>query len=185
RATFTIYDVVKTIFLIGSKEIIGRKVLSKELGVGEGGKRNVLSRLERRGIIRSSRRGHYLTDYGMRIYSKLKTTISLFDNVKFKSMRVWRTCSGVLIKGKADKISSGLEQREVAVREGACGAITVVCRDNKLIFPGSGEFREYKRFLEEIREIFKPEDGDVIIIAGGNTVREARTGAVSAAFTLI
>ncbi|MEM0049178.1 MAG: DUF4443 domain-containing protein [Candidatus Bathyarchaeia archaeon] len=60
-----------------------------------------------------------------------------------------------------------MEQRDAVVSSGAKGAITLVCKDNKVIIPGVNADlkRDYPAAFEEIMRLMEPEDGNVIIIS--------------------
>lgn len=185
RVKFTAYDLLKIVLLIGSRGTVGRRILSRELGIGEGVIRTILSRLKERGYVEMSRDGYRLTEKGKNVYLKLKENLRIIDAIKLKSMRIWKTYSGVLIRGRANRVLNGVEQRDAAIKGGADGAITVKCSEDKLSMPGLEEYDEYWELLDEVKSIFKPDNGDVIIIVGGKTRRAVRIGVINAALTLL
>jgi hypothetical protein len=91
------------------------------------------------------------------------------------------------VKGTANRVKSGIEQRDAAVRAGADGAITLVVKQGKLVMPSAAELvkRRQENVARKIQEEFRPQENDVIIIAGANSQQNAEQGARAAAWTLI
>ncbi|MGB9622939.1 MAG: hypothetical protein ACPL07_03740, partial [Candidatus Bathyarchaeia archaeon] len=67
--------VLKAIEIIGSLAGIGRKMLSKELGLGEGTVRTLVKRLKDEGILESSRGGMFLTGLGEKLLGDLHKSL--------------------------------------------------------------------------------------------------------------
>ncbi|MFN4132989.1 MAG: DUF4443 domain-containing protein [Candidatus Hadarchaeales archaeon] len=150
---------------------IGRKHLARELKIGEGSIRTILNRLEKGGLIRSSRGGHSLTPAGKRELEK-----EVFVRVMAKGLTVGKVNVATLIKGGAKKVKLGLEERDEAIKVGAKGATVLIFKKGKLIFPGN--FVEIDpETREEIISALHPADGDLIIIGTGDDVYSAEAGA--------
>jgi hypothetical protein len=77
----------------------------------------------------------------------------------------------------------GCEQRDEAVRAGAVGATTLVVDEGRIVFPGDVEFPE-QTLVAPLRNYFRMDDGDVIIIGSAFTYDAAERGAVTAALSL-
>jgi len=93
----------------------------------------------------------------------------------------------VLIKGCAEKVGSGMEQRDVAVAAGAKGAVILLFKNNKLVIPGvsANVEEDYPIAFRKIVHLMNPEENDVIIISGADTLRKAEYGAIASAWSLI
>ncbi|MBA3043514.1 DUF4443 domain-containing protein, partial [archaeon] len=94
---------------------------------------------------------------------------------------------GAFIRKKAHKISSGIEQRDAAIKAGAVGATTIICKKKKLVFPVANYSFETKEpvLAESLHSKFMPEDNDVIIIGSANSLKMAEEGALAAALELV
>jgi predicted transcriptional regulator len=177
---FSSYHIWKAYDIINKKGPIGRKALSKELGVGEGSTRTVLDKLVKEGSVENTRRGSVLTESGKKrfesfdIYARRvdmgDLTLSAFD------------CA-VLIKGMAHLIALGCDQRDEAVRAGAMGATTLVLREKKLSFPGDTDHPSQEQ-LKPLFKAFRIEENDVIIMGSALSYEAAERGAVTAALAL-
>lgn len=109
------------------------------------------------------------------------------SKVSHSSVTVGAHNFGILVKGAANRIKSGIEQRDAAVRAGADGAVTFVIKHGELVMPPPAEsmMRGQENAAKKIQEIFQPQENDAVIIAGADTERNAEEGARAAAWTLI
>ncbi|MHA1722620.1 MAG: DUF4443 domain-containing protein [Candidatus Baldrarchaeia archaeon] len=180
------YHILLTLFLLyKSEKPVGRYVLMERLGIGEASTRTLLKFLTNLGLIRSvNRKGHTLTDLGKMVTTKIVEKIVEIKEVKgLKNITLGPVNVACHIKNTAHLIKDGLKQRDAAIMAGAKGATTLIVHSGKITFP-----KEDVKISEENEEIlnnlFDLEDGDVIVIGTGNTLREAENGAVAAALTL-
>jgi len=92
----------------------------------------------------------------------------------------------VLVRGKANQIGLGIEQRDSAIKAGAEGATTVVVAGNKLVVPPDYCLdAERPKISRELRNVFDPAESDVIIIGTATDYERAEDGALAAAFELL
>lgn len=169
--------------LIGSGLGIGRQKLSKELRLGEGIVRTMIRRLKGYGLVEASREGMRLTSKGTEIFKELEERF-LTCEFPETSITVGSKNYAVLVKGAAEKVSRGVEQRDAALIAGARGATTLVYKGDQLQMPG------VELELDSLTEDFvlsnlKPCDGDVILIGSADTLFDAEIGAKSAALKLL
>ncbi|MCS7131480.1 MAG: winged helix-turn-helix transcriptional regulator [Hadesarchaea archaeon] len=176
---FAEWQVRKALEIIAERGRIGRKELARELGTGEGSVRTILERLERRGLITSSRRGHSITAKGRRELGK----VSRYVRVDAGDLTVGDVDVATIVRGAAAMVKQGIEQRDEAIKAGADGATVLVLKDGKLQFP-DGFFEVPHEVGELLIEIFKPKEGDVVIIGTGKDELRAEAGARAAARTL-
>jgi len=177
---FSVFHIWKAYDIIDRKGPIGRKALSKELGVGEGSTRTVIDKLLREGNIENTRKGAILTESGRKRFET-------FD-IKVKRTEMGKLTIGpfdcaVQIRSMAHLIALGCDQRDEAVRAGAMGATTLVCKEGKLVFPDGGEHLDLE-LLSPIYDQFDICENDVFIIGSGSTYDDAEKGAVTAALAL-
>jgi DNA-binding PadR family transcriptional regulator len=165
--------------LIGKHGRIGRKDLANELRIGEGSIRTVLNQLKKRGLITSSRGGHALTTKGRRALGKPLE----FVEIDAGDMTVGEVDVATVVRGAANRVKKGIEQRDEAIKAGAAGATVLVFKNGKLQFPD--RFIEIGKILSEtIVKTLRPQEEDAIVIGSADDVVRAESGARAAARTL-
>ncbi len=177
---FSLFHVWKTYDIINEKGPIGRKALAQTLGIGEGSTRTILDKMIREGSVDNTKLGAVLTDRGLKQFRNAGITAA---PVKIEGLTISTQDCAVLVKGMADHIGTGYEQRDEAVRAGAVGATTLVARNGKLLFPGDHIEPDQVR-LAPIRSAFSVEENDVVIVGTANSYEVAEKGAVSASLSL-
>jgi predicted transcriptional regulator len=166
---------------------IGRIKLSRCLKLGEGATRTLIEHLRASNLIEIVGGGCKLTRMGLSILNELNSKITGGAKVAKSPITVGAHNFGVLVRNAAHKVRYGIEQRDAAVRVGSTGATTIVFKNNKLSAPSLSEdlSKDWPKVADEILEIFKPKENDVILICGADTEEEAEKGAKAAAWTLI
>lgn len=162
--------------LIAERKRLGRKQLARELGVGEGSVRTILDRLKKQGLITSSRGGHSITEKGRRELGKAFKCAQIDAG----DLTVGEVDVATIVRNAAAKLKRGIEQRDEAIKAGADGATVLVFRAGKLQFP-DGFLEVNKEISTELKKIFKPREGDVIIIGTAGDAAKAEAGAMAAA----
>jgi DNA-binding PadR family transcriptional regulator len=165
--------------IIAERGRVGRKQLARELGIGEGSVRTILRRLETRGLITSSRGGHSITAKGRRELGRT----SGYVRVDAGDLTVGEVDVATIVKGAAAMVRRGIEQRDEAIKAGADGATVLIFKEGKLQFP-DGFLEVPQEVGKMLIEIFKPKEGDVIIIGSAKDEFTAEVGARAAARTL-
>jgi hypothetical protein len=184
KPEFEVTDVVKLFFLLGEGAPRGRKSLSKELELGEGSVRTMLSRLQEGGFVKMERGGCRLTESGASIYRELARMLTQPKPVDAGPLSQGACNYSILVRGSAVKIRSGLEQRDAAVRAGAKGATTLIYVAGRFLLPGVDvdvEKAYPSGFWKTLRDLLNPRDGDSIIIVGADSAKAAERGALTAA----
>jgi predicted transcriptional regulator len=177
---FALFHVWKTYDIINEKGPIGRKALSQTLGIGEGSTRTILDKMIREGSVENTKLGAVLTDRGIKQFRNSGITAA---PVKIEGLTISAQDCAVLVKGMADRIGTGYEQRDEAVRAGAVGATTLISKEGKLLFPGDKSEPDQVR-LAPIKSAFSIEENDVVIVGTANSYEVAEKGAVTAALSL-
>jgi len=177
---FSLYHVWKTYDIIGSHGPVGRKGLSQALGIGEGSTRTILDKMIREGSVENTKKGAVLTDRGRKLF---RNSGVIASPINIPGLTIASQDCAVLAKGMADRIGTGYEQRDEAVRAGAAGATTLVFKGGLLRFPGDPEPPEQDRFAP-IRSLFALEENDAVIIGTAYSFEAAEKGAVTAALSL-
>jgi len=181
RASYSIVDIVKVLFLLSEKPI-GRHQLMKEMGLGEAPTKTLIKRLKKNNLIKRTTRGSVLTKKGTLLVSKILNNISKPVEIRVDEYTVGKHNFAVLVKKASSKIKSGIEQRDEAIKIGADGATTLVCKNDKLTFPGCD--RKVIDLEKVLRKNFKIENKDVIVIGSGPTRKKAEEASIIVALSL-
>jgi hypothetical protein len=165
-------------------EPLGRKTLSRILRVTEGAVRSMVSKLEEQGYVNVDRTGVRVTSEGiLELQRRLeKIRIKSIKDFPHEELNIGPSSVAILISGIAAKVTSGLEERDQAVRAGASGAVTITYSSGVYKMPGVyGNLEvEAPNWYRAISDTFKPEDESCIVVVFG----ENRWVAVEAAFTV-
>jgi len=127
------------------------------------------------------------TRSGLSILNQIDAKLGRRTNVSKSSITIGAHNFGILVRGAANKVRSGIEQRDAAVRAGAAGAVTLVLKRGELVMPppAGSTMKEWPRIAEQFVQTFQPRENDVIIIAGADSEQNAEQGARAAAWTLM
>jgi predicted transcriptional regulator len=179
--------VVKALEIIGKHGTVGRIRLSKEMGLGEGTTRTLLKHLKNEGITESSRSGISFSDEGKKLFSDLQSKLSEGVEVPSSPLTVGAFNIAVLVRDASDGITSGMEQRDIAIKCGASGATTMVFSGNKLSIPTSEQnvSKIVPMLHDELLTKLNPNQRDVIIVGSGENKNLAEIGAKMAALKLL
>jgi predicted transcriptional regulator len=174
--------IVKALMII-SRKPVGRASLAKALGLGEGSIRTLIKHLERAGIIETSHEGIVLTRSGQKLVYSIKSRISEIIDIPKSALTVGASNVAVLVKGVADSVKSGLEQRDAAIKVGAQGATTLIFSNERLAMPLTNEdvFKELPKVRDTIISKLTPKEDDIVIIGSAGDKLTAQLGAIAAA----
>ncbi|MEM2890225.1 MAG: DUF4443 domain-containing protein [Candidatus Hadarchaeum sp.] len=176
---FSQIHVQLTLELISKHKRIGRKQLTRKLGIGEGSTRTILDHLKNEGLITSSKGGHSLTEKGKTLLREPQP----FVPVEAGDLAVGKVNVATVVRGAANRVKLGIEQRDEAIKVGANGATVLVFKGGKLRILG-GFVGIKKEVSEKIIKTLHLNEGDVVIIGAGKDLLTAEAGARAAARTL-
>lgn len=185
--SFGEHQILKALMVIGEGEI-GRGKLSKRLGMGEGAVRTLIKRMVLRGLVKTSARGCRLTRKGERIYKAMKEVMPSSIRVPKSGLSIDEENFALLVKGGGKMVTSGITERDEAIKAGATGATTLVFEKEKFLMPriSNNCERDHPDLIWKIlREKLAPEDGDVIIIGSAKDLKGAEYGAIGAAISML
>lgn len=184
--SFSQAHLVRALLMLSSGRV-GRKNLVKILGVGEGSVRTIIKRLKGEGLIKSSKQGHELTQKGKETVENYLNKFSMPGEFKADdlSLHPGEESSSVIVYGAADRISNGLEQRDIARDAGATSIAILLYKEGILEFP-TPEAR-LSQFPDSEKELEKMElrEGDIVVISFGKSRASAENGAVAVALQLM
>ena len=180
---YTAAHVLKALELIGACSGVGRQQLARELRLGEGTARTLVRRLRGEGLLEVSRGGMTLSGSGRRILSDV-TILMAYAEVQEAVVTVGPRNYAVLVRGAADHIRLGVEQRDAALMAGAGGATTLLYDCAQFHMPSS-EVELDPSLNRYLVDRLKPENGDVVIIGTAEDLTSAEIGARTAALELL
>lgn len=187
QPSFTVFDLVTAIELIAKEGPIGRGRLAEELDLGGGAIRTLIKRLMESGLIDTSKLGCSLTQKGNKVWNEIREIIPQKVRLPENDLTFAVHNVAVLVKGRADRVRDGLEQRDATVAAGAKGATTLIHKDKKLIVPQVSQdlAMDFPEAFKQITEKMRIEENDVIVIGSADAPKRAEYGALAAAWTLI
>lgn len=184
-AAFSIPQILRTLELVAEKPV-GRNTLAQRLAVGEGVARTIINRLKNAGLIDTSKAGCTLTKKGSKLwhdYQSIVKSVSIEKNeIVINHFNV-----AVLVRKKAHRLKSGIEQRDAAIVAGAGNATTIAMKESHLVIPfvSNDVSKDFPRAARQIISLLNPEGGDVVIVVGADSSEKALFGAMAAAWVFI
>ena len=184
--TFSMFHIFFALELMAQKPI-GRNKLAENLNVGEGAIRTIVSRLRESGLIVTAKAGCLLTKMGEETWKKFEELFPKRTEIEQTELTNSRYNYAFLVKNSGHKIRSGIEQRDAAIMGGAQRAIAIVSKKGHLVIDSVSNSieKEFQDAAAKILKNIRPQDNDVIIIAGAETFVKAKRGAFAAAWVLI
>lgn len=184
--SFDMAHVFKTMQMMETGKM-SRSKLVQEMGLGEGSIKTLVKHLKMNGLIENSNAGMWLTGKGRTVYMKLCAVIPSETDIPKCSIVLGRFNHAILIRGFAYSVRTGIEQRDIAIKNGSIGATTLTFRDRKLTMPNKSQdaLRKEPKIYNLIMSHLKPEDEDVIIITSADDKKTAEMSAKSTALQII
>ena len=184
--TFSMFHIFYALELMAEKPI-GRTKLAEKLNVGEGAIRTIISRLKDAGLIVTSKEGCNLTDKGLSVWEKFVEAFPKRIKIEKTPLTTSEYNYAFLVKNKGHKVKSGIDQRDAAIIGGARRAVAIVSKNGHLIIESVSNSieKDFPEAANKILKDLKPEDNDVIIIAGADDPLKAKRGAFAASWVLL
>lgn len=179
--------IFKVLQVVYHNKKASRALLISELGLGEGSIKTLVKHMKMSDLVSTSKAGMTLTNKGSALYSKLIEAIPAEIDIRECSITIGRSNHAILVKGLAEDVGSGIEQRDAAIKIGALGATTLVFRGNKLFTSDTSYDIPIKdqKLTVDVIERLRPENGDVVIIATADNGKVADLAAKRAALETI
>ena len=189
---FSCAHIIMALLRLQNEPNLGRYILQEMLDLTEASVRSLLKLLKRHELIQVNprRKGHSLSSSGDIFVQGITDKIISLSSVQLPTLvPEGKISAGFVVKAASYLVTSGIEQRDDAIRRGALGAITLIVDGSKIRFPRaeSDMTNSAKNDLEELQKdtMDYTEHGDVIVIGWGNTRVEAEVGALGAAIKLV
>ena len=184
--TFSMFHIFYALELMAEKPI-GRTKLAEKLSVGEGAIRTIINRLKDAGLIVTSKEGCNLTDKGLGIWKNFAEVFPKRVAIEKTPLTTSEYNYAFLVKNSGHRVKSGIDQRDAAIMGGARRAVVIVSQNGHLIIESVSNSieKDFPEAANKILKNLKPEDNDVIIIAGADDPIKAKRGAFAASWVLL
>ena len=184
--TFSMFHIFYALELMAEKPI-GRTKLAEKLNVGEGAIRTIISRLKDAGLIVTSKEGCNLTDKGLSVWKNFAEVFPKRVKIEKTPLTTSEYNYAFLVKNRGHKVKSGIDQRDAAIMGGARRAVVIVSKNGHLVIESVSNSieKDFPEAANKILKDLKPEDNDVIIIAGADDPIKAKRGAFAASWVLL
>ncbi len=186
NTTFTVFHIFYALELM-SEKTIGRNKLAGKLNVGEGAIRTIISRLVDAGLISTSKEGCSLTAKGLHVWKQFAEAFPYRVEIPKTELTTSDYNYAFLVKNSGHKVQSGIDQRDAAIIAGARRALVIISKGGHLGIESVSDSieKEFPKAASQILKGLKPEDNDVIVLAGGDTLLKAKRGAFAAGWSLL
>ncbi|AEK73775.1 hypothetical protein GQS_09405 [Thermococcus sp. 4557] len=176
---FTLEDAVAVLFML--RNPTGRKAISEVLELGEGSVRTLLKKLGNLEVIESTQRGHSLNGRGMGLLEGISRH---FSEVRRIGEIDGHPAFALTVREPGEFKS--IELRDEAIRFFAKGAMILVVRNGEPVFPEDGRplSETMPELAERIKEVFRLEDGELVVVTWAEKEADAMKSAYHAALSL-
>jgi predicted transcriptional regulator len=184
--TFSLFHILNAIEIM-AKQPIGRGMLAENLKVGEGAIRTIINRLQKAGLIATSKAGCVFTKKGLSLWKEYKSIFKEKIEIGKNELTLAEYNFAILVKNHAHKVKSGIEQRDAAVMAGAKSATTLLFKGQRLLIPSvsNNVAKDFPKAANQILKLLKPEENDAIIIVSASSPEKAQYGTLAAAWALL
>jgi uncharacterized protein DUF4443/CggR-like protein len=176
------------LYLINEHAPLGRYDLADQIHENQGVIRGLLERLLEHHLIDSSKAGARITNEGK---SALMSFLNGHRIVELKKLQIpalvrARYTFGSYLKQAGSRASRVIELRDIAVRIGALGAMTIHCTKDGLTIPPDNESlnRLYPETAAILENEFHPKAGDVILVAFAEDEYAALAGVLAVSLSV-
>lgn len=181
--TFSIPHVFKALQLLQLDKFVSRSKLSKELHLGEGAIKTLILHLKDAKMVDTTKSGTYLTSKGKKFSENLSKVITNECKLNKSKIAQGKYNHAIILKNYANAIKTGIEQRDFAILYGSSGCITLLYKNNKIIFPGEDRdcLEDDPTTRKKLYDNLCPGEGDVIIISSSDDSFVAEVSAKNSA----
>lgn len=182
---FSSFDLIRAVYLIKTLKCISRRQLSEHLEIGEGSTRTLVDSLREANIVKVSLAGCELSSYGTREVNAVFSTFEPVGHLPASNLTFGNESYCIIARSAANKIASGITQRDAALLAGASGATVLIYRNGGFSFPqvDKGACVD-DSLIVALRAKSEFSEGDVVVLSFAKGVRERERGAWAAIKTL-
>ena len=171
---FTVIDILRC-FLKIDKDT-SRLELVKKLQLGEGTVRTILDVLKNNSLIKSTQKGHSLSEEGNKVLNRVKKDIELLEKIEYKEYKNLKSQAIVVRNPKLEKTT---QLRDKAIKNGAEAAL-ILLFDGKLKMPGF----KFQEDFSELENCYNFKNKDVLVVTFASSSKLAEQSALSVALEL-
>ncbi len=182
--TFSTPHVLKSIFCFNNQKYVSRATFGKEIHLGEGAVKTLISHLKEYGIVSSIKSGTFLTKKGIKFATEFHKALPSQNFIKKCNMTRGKYNYAIrLKKGYATKLGNGMQQRDYAILYGASDSLTLIYKKNEFVFSGDSMvcFSDEPQTKYEIIKTLDPKNGDIVIITSSDDKFVAEISAINTA----
>ncbi|MEM1557021.1 MAG: DUF4443 domain-containing protein [Thermoproteota archaeon] len=156
------------LILFYAEEGLSRSKLKELLGLGEGSVKSIVKYMKKHGLVSTSRAGSKLTKKGLSMLRKIMVFVPRICRISLEYLSVGKINYAAILRGM--KISEILRIRDMVIRLGGTGAVLLSYKEGRVEIPyvvedlKSVSSSDYGKICE-----MSPQDGDSIIIVGGES----------------
>ena len=182
--TFSTPHVLKSIFYLSNQKYVSRANFCKELQLGEGAIKTLISHLKEMGLADTIKSGTFLTKKGQKLAREFNIAIASQCEIKNCKTTNGKYNYAILIKKEfVSDLGNGMQQRDYAILYGATDSLTLIYSKNEFVFAGDKMkcFRNELKVQDYLIEKLNPEKGDVVIITSSDDKFVAEISAINTA----
>lgn len=185
--TFSVPHVFKALQLLYNENYVSRATFCKNLHIGEGAVKTMISHLKQASMVNSTKAGTYLTARGRKFTDELVGVISAECQIKKCQIAQGKFNHAIILKKYAYATKTGMEQRDYAILYGATAATTILYKEGKFIFPAENIdcLANDQKTKNTLLKRLNPENGDMIIITSADDPFVAEISAKNSALWTI
>jgi len=182
--TFSTPHVLKSIFCFNNQKYVSRATFCKEIHLGEGAVKTLISHLKEYGIVSSIKSGTFLTKKGTKYATEFCKAIPSQNFIKNCNVTRGKHNYAIMLKKEyVSKLGNGMQQRDYAILYGASDSLTLVFKENEFVFSGDNRacFVDEPETKKELISTLEPKNKDVIIITSSDDKFVAEISAINTA----
>ncbi len=176
------------LYFINEQAPIGRYDLANQIHENQGVIRGLLERLLEHHLIDSSKAGARTTELGKRTLKEFLVShgVTELKRLHIPSLVNVQHVYGSHIRQAGSKTSRVIELRDIAVRMGALGAMTILCTKRGLTIPPDNESLDklYPEAAATLESQFSTKEGDVILLAFADDEYAALAGVLAVSLSV-
>jgi len=180
--TFSAPHVLKSIFCLSNRKYVSRASFCKEIHLGEGAVKTLISHLKEYELVDSIKSGTFLTKKGIRLAAQFHNAIPTQGFIKECHVTNGKYTYAILLKNDhVSNIGNGIRQRDYAILYGAKDSLTLVFKEGKFVFSGDNVvcFADEPETKDVLINTLKPEEGDIVIITSSDDKFIAEISAIN------
>jgi hypothetical protein len=180
--TFSAPHVLKSIFCLSDQKYVSRASFCKEIHLGEGAVKTLISHLKEFGLVDSIKSGTFLTNKGIRLANQFHKVMPSQCFLKNCHTTKGKYNYAILLKKNyALGIGNGMQQRDYAILYGASDSLTLIFKDGEFVFSGDEVscFTDEPKTKDILIESLKPQEEDVVIITSSDDKFVAEISAIN------